>query len=258
MKIAITGSNSNFGIYLSKHFKKNIYKINKKKKFSLENADLYNLRNKKINVLIHLAHEYSGRGKVINYDGSIKLFKNAQKNRIKKLIFISSLSSHNQAISDYGRTKYKIEKFCLKNNIIIIRPGLIFGFKEKDKKLEIAKQTIKYIPFIPYFVNKEKFIFTVHIGELIKKMLPIILKKSNYKIFNIYCPNKIYFEDLINLTNKKKIKIKIPFFIFKFFFIFISKFFYCKICDSFLSFAKNKKEHIKKFEKNIFTKKNLI
>jgi nucleoside-diphosphate-sugar epimerase len=258
MKIAITGSNSNFGIFLSKYFKKNVYKISKKKKFFLENADQYNLKNKKINVLIHLAHEYSKKGKVLNYEGSIKLFENAIKSKIKKIIFISSLSSHINALSDYGKTKYLIERFCLKNNIIIVRPGLIFGFNENDKKLKIAKQIIKFIPIIPYFINKKSFIFSVHIEELIKKMCTIILKESNYKIFNIYSPNKIYFEDLINLIIKNKLKIKIPFFIFKFFFVFLSKIFYFKIFDSFLSLAQNKQKYIKKYEKNIFTKKSLI
>lgn len=260
MKIAITGSNSNLGKYLTNYFKKKKQKvvlINKNKKFFLENKNTYNFKKKKIDVLIHLAHNYTNLGKRINYEGSKKLFINAKKNRVKKIIFISSISSHKSAISDYGTTKYLIENYCLKNKIIIIRPGLIFGNK-LDKKLNLMFSIIKFIPIIPYFTGKKNFIYAVNIKELTEEIYKIISTKHNFKIFNIFCNKKIYFKDLIDLKHSNKIKIRLPFSLFYFFFVVLSKVIYLKSVDSFLGLLKNRQNYNVPSEKNIFTKKKLI
>ncbi len=117
MIVAITGSNCFLGIYLAKFLKKfgyDVLKINRKKNFDLKNKTPFNFKNKKIDILIHLAHNYSNQSLNLNFNGTKKLFEDATKNRIKKIVFISSLSSHKNAKSVYGKTKYKIEKFCKK------------------------------------------------------------------------------------------------------------------------------------------------
>ena len=184
MTIAITGSTSNLGLYLVKYFKakrKKVIEINRKQNtFDLRNIKTYDFKNDKVKVLIHLAHSYSKNGYNINFQGSKKLFLNARKNNINKIIFISSISAHKKALSQYGKTKFRIENFCLKNNIIVIRPGLIFGYKI-DKKLNLMKNILKYLPIIPYFRNSKKFLYSVHMDELVKNIYKItISKKKNW------------------------------------------------------------------------------
>jgi len=262
MKIAITGSNSLLGLYFTNYFTKkrfNILKINKKKNFYLNKKIPFNFRRKKIDILIHLAHEYSSNSKKVNLEGTQKLFDNALRNNIKKIIFVSSLSSHNYAKSLYGKTKFEIEKYCLTNKkIIIIRPGLVFGFS-LDKKLVIFKKIVSIIPFIPYFEKKDKYIYSVSIDELSKCVYKIIKRRKNkYQTYNIFNKKKIYFIDLINLYAPDKIKLKLPFFVFYYLGLFISKFIYLKSIDSFLGLLKNRNSYKNKLEKNFFTKKNII
>ena len=193
MKVAITGSNCFLGIYLAKFLKNfgyEILKINRKKNFDLENKIPFNFENKKIDVLIHLAHNYSNQSLTVNFNGTKKLFENATKNRIKKIVFISSLSSHKNAKSVYGKTKYKIEKFCVKKKIIVIRPGLI---------LSLLKKIISYLPILPYFENKSKFIYSVSVDELTNHINKILKRKSTIKVYNIFNKKKIFFINLINL-----------------------------------------------------------
>ena len=262
MKIAITGSNSLLGIYFTKYFRKkklNVFNINKKKDFYLQKKTPFNFRGKKIDILIHLAHEYSSKSNKVNLIGTQKLFDNALMNNIKKIIFVSSLSSHKYAKSIYGKTKFKIEKYCLtRKKIIIIRPGLIFGYS-LDKKLVLLKKIISLIPLIPYFEKKDKFIYSVSIDELTDCIYKILKRKKNeYLIYNIFNKKKIYFIDLLNLYAPNKIKFRLPFFVFYYLGLFISKFIYLKSIDSFLGLLNNRKNYKNKSEKNLFTKKNII
>ena len=261
MTIAITGSTSNLGLYLVKYFKtkrKKVIEINRKQNnFDLRNIKTYDFKNDKVKVLIHLAHSYSKNGYNINFQGSKKLFLNARKNNINKIIFISSISAHKKALSQYGKTKFRIENFCLKNDIIIIRPGLIFGYKI-DKKLKMMKNILKYLPIIPYFRNSKKFLYSVHMDELVKNIYKIIISKKKIGNYNIFSDKKIYFEDLINTVSVNKIKLNFPYIFWYFIFISISKIIYFKSVDSFLGILGNRVNYNNNKEKNIFTKTNLL
>ena len=259
MKIAITGSSSNFGKCLSNFLKtKNckIININKENNFFLERSEKYKFKEKKIDILIHLAHSYTSKGYEVNYKGTTNLFKTAKQHKIKKLIFVSSISSMSNALSLYGKTKFKIEQYCLKNNIIIIRPGLIFG-NFVDKKINLISNIIKYLPFLIYFYHPRKYIHSVNIDELCESIYKIILKKYKYKILNIHSKKKVYFLDILNLLTNKP-KIRLPYLFFYLFFVFISKLIYLKSLDSFLGIMKSRNISKRKFEIDITTKKTIV
>ena len=260
MTIAITGSTSNLGVYLVKFLKskkKRIIEINRKNdNFFLENSHTYNFKGKKISTLIHLAHTYTANGFNVNFEGSKKLFIKARKNNVKKIIFISSISAHIKSLSDYGKTKYKIEKFCLKNKIIILRPGIIFG-GGIDKKLSLMSSLLRYFPIIPCFNNKNKFLYSVHINDLIKVIFKNIKSSKLIGNYNVFSNHKIYLKNLIDLTANKKIKIYLPYQFFYIFFTLISKILYLKSVDSFLGILGNRINYNHPDEKNIFTNKNI-
>ena len=41
------------------------------------------------------------------------------------------MSAHKNNLSRYGKSKFEIEKFCVKEKILIIRPGYIFWRKKQ-------------------------------------------------------------------------------------------------------------------------------
>ena len=53
-----------------------------------------------------------------------------KRNKNKRIIYISSMSAHKNNQSRYGKSKFEIEKFCIKEKILIIRPVIFFGEKK--------------------------------------------------------------------------------------------------------------------------------
>lgn len=227
----ITGSNGYLGSYLEKFFKKKNWKVygttsNKallhKKKLiffdlasqSFEKTNLL----KNCDLLIHCAYDLNTRNinesNKVNYQGSKFLFSLAKKNNVKKIINISTLSSFIGAKSIYGKTKFLIEKFAIKNNITTIKPGLLYGYKSRmfDKIKKIALSS----PIIPIIGNGKFKIHLSHYQDLSNLIYKISLSKSNkVKIFYAATKEYIYFIDLIKHFSPNNLCIKIPLFYFK-------------------------------------------
>jgi len=81
--------------------------------------------------LIHAAHDFTARDDAdnlrLNIKPSVALLRTARQAGVRRLIFISSLSSFDGTRSTYGRTKLAIEKECLAHGGMVIRPGLVWG-----------------------------------------------------------------------------------------------------------------------------------
>lgn len=63
----------------------------------------------------------------LNIKGAEALAANAKRHGVHKVIFISSMSAHDEAVSVYGRQKLAIEKVFDPTTSTIIRSGLILG-----------------------------------------------------------------------------------------------------------------------------------
>ena len=264
MKIIITGTNSYFGNSLSKFFLKKkmiLKKINRSKNFNIkENIFNYSKYIKNFDYFIYLAHDYSKLSTQSNIKILKKIIQLKKKRNIKNIIYISSMSAYKFNESRYGKSKFEIEKFCVDQGIIIIRPGLIFGGKKKsnlDKMLNI----LRFFPILPIYKNRKNYIYSVSINELNNAILRILIKKEgNYKIYNIFSKKKIYFDELIKkLTKNKKIYININYKVFLFLIRILNIILSIKSIDSILSFMTSKKKFDGSLkEKNILTQKYLI
>ena len=145
----------------------------------------------------------------------------------------------------------------MKNQIIILRPGIIFG-GGIDKKLSLMTNLLHYFPIVPCFNNKSKFLYSVHINDLIKVIFKTIKSSKLIGNYNVFSNHKIYLKNFIDLTTNKKIKIYIPYLFFYIFFNLISKILYLKSVDSFLGILGNRINYDNPNEKNIFTNKNIL
>ncbi len=63
----------------------------------------------------------------INIEGAKRLLAASQKYKLKKSLFMSSMSAHEEAVSVYGRQKLAIEQLFTANGGVAIRSGLIVG-----------------------------------------------------------------------------------------------------------------------------------
>ena len=220
--IAITGATGFIGVELVKFLKEKKYKvltldiIKKKKLDSIFWKLGYNLPEecKNIECLIHLAcNNLSKKSDLNNSDidflgtkiilNNIKKFrKNGQK---IKFIFLSSQSSSKNALSLYGKSKYKIEKLINFKDDIIIRPGLVYSNKKKGRSIFDSLNKISKLPILP-ILKSEKNIGIINVLDLVKSIERIITFNKNLKIYKIAYIKNYNFEELIEIIcNKTKL-----------------------------------------------------
>ena len=162
--VIITGSSGFIGSELVKHFAARHYEVvaldKVKPRELLSDVNYYEhdlndaLMQEGIFVnadyLIHCAYlPYSDAHKnadEININGTKRLVELAQKYNIKKIIFLSSFSAHEDAISHYGKTKSALEKLFNVSKDLILKPGLVLGNGGLYYAMREIISKNKYIP----------------------------------------------------------------------------------------------------------------
>jgi nucleoside-diphosphate-sugar epimerase len=160
--IAITGANGLVGCVLVDYFINTGFKVlclqRSKPKVLRENQHWreYHLEDEvlpewgqDIDVLIHCAlSEYSSRNEdsdSINLSAA-KVILDAHKKYQFKIIFISTFSAHEEALSHYGKNKLTIENLFLKSKATIFRLGLVVS---KGGLLEEIFSLVRDMPLLP-------------------------------------------------------------------------------------------------------------
>lgn len=121
-----------------------------------------------IDVLVHCAYDFScqqtSKCEETNLKGSAKLFQNAFDQGVKKIIHISSMSAYTDCKSEYGRMKLLIEKAGEAFNVVSLRPGLIYGGKNRGMFGKLQR-IVALSPVIPYIMSEGR-LSLVHIDDL--------------------------------------------------------------------------------------------
>jgi nucleoside-diphosphate-sugar epimerase len=159
--IAITGTTGFIGSHLLAYLQQRGFTViplgrNQAAHWDLTQAPVPGLLQG-VDILIHTALDKSDTG-TVNLQGSAALFAAAKKEGVKKIIFFSSTSAHEAALSFYGKSKLAIEALLDKETDVILKCGLVLGnsglFKQlldftlQKKKVPLingGKQPIQYI-----------------------------------------------------------------------------------------------------------------
>ena len=239
MRILITGSNGVIGkeisslLHRDKKYKlflftnKNIKK-NKKNTYyqDLTKPINYNLR---IDAIIHCASKNplskSGNGSRNMYSTNLKMTRNlikfSNKNKVKKIIFLSAMDVYgmikkkilleNQKPSNpnlYGKSKYISEKlFCGKKNkfkTICLRIPGIFSLdisRGAPIIIKILKKIMNNENVYAYNLN-EKFNNILDVREIVRFIKIFLRKKINSKVYNFSASSPIKFIHVIELIKK--------------------------------------------------------
>jgi nucleoside-diphosphate-sugar epimerase len=125
--------------------------------------------------LIHCAAETQvasqKQAEITNVQGSMNLLKVCRKSGVKKYVFISSMSAHENALSHYGKTKLYVEKALDLKCDLAIRPGFIIG--RGGVFIRLVKM-IQTLPIIPLFYGGNQQIQTISLPDLLKGILNAI------------------------------------------------------------------------------------
>ena len=212
MRILITGSTGFIGKNLLLLFLEHDYEIvslSRSNETVFENIDVLSwelgqclpkLDYSKFDYAIHLAHDFNGiRGAKISIRSNVSIIKDLYDKGLNNQLYFSSYSAGSFAESNYGKSKYIIEK-RIKNmaGVTIVRPGLVIGNGGIYKRMKSISQ---FLPIIPLPDGGERAIPTIDIDTLCM-MIYLYIESNNYlseiNLFNKY----IKLKDILNSNNK--------------------------------------------------------
>jgi nucleoside-diphosphate-sugar epimerase len=172
--------------------------------------------------LIHCAWDFRERSwdriQKINVEGTVRLFSEAQKHGVQKLIFISSMSSFKEARSLYGKAKYETEERLSPFGVQIIRPGLIYdhGNETSGGMMGALEKMVRILPIIPVLNHYRARLYLCDQTDLASLVNIIIAAPSRYLEGPFIAANQTPYtlEQILKMlaerTSKKRIFIGIP------------------------------------------------
>jgi nucleoside-diphosphate-sugar epimerase len=160
--------------------------------------------------LIHCAYIKNDIEK--NVQAARNILSVSKKFKVKKNIFISSLSAFHNAVSKYGKQKFEIEKLFSSKNDCNIRTGVVLGngglFRQMSEYVKAGKR-------IPLINGGNQPLQTIHIHDLLSIVEKILI--SDYSgTFTVAeyppVPYKTFFSALAEKYNRKPKFVNLSFF----------------------------------------------
>jgi nucleoside-diphosphate-sugar epimerase len=127
---------------------------------------------KGVDVLVHCAWDFTPKTwavvKRVDVDGSLALFEAAREAGVKRIVFISTMSSFEGTKSNYGRAKLAIEKAASQHHpgVAILRPGLVYDQKSGGI-VGAMRGVMGKLPIVPLIGGGQVF-YTCHAEDLAK------------------------------------------------------------------------------------------
>ena len=145
------------------------------------------------------------------------LAKLCKEYNLENFIHISALGINNAVDSNYAKSKLEGEKNILRNfsSATILRPSLVYSVD--DNFTTNFMTLLSRLPVFPlYYSGKTKFV-PIHCSDLTDIIFNLISKNINSNIIECVGPETFTFkeilEKLLELIEKKRILIPLPFFI---------------------------------------------
>lgn len=146
----------------------------------------------------------------VNLKGAERLLKTSREHKLKRNIFISSMSAHSGAESTYGKQKLGIEKLFKGPDCTIISPGLIMGKGGMVKQMTDFMRSKHVVPLIG---GGKQPLQVVAIYDLVH-VIKTILQQNKAGKFTIATPKvytyKTFYKKLSERLGIKVLFIPVP------------------------------------------------
>lgn len=150
-----------------------------------------------------------------NVEGAKNLIEACKKNKVRRIIFVSSMASTKDFLDDYGRSKKEAEDLVKKSGLsyTILRPSFIYGKNSNSMKKMLS--LINSFRFILIVGNGKYTLNPVHVDDVVKAIISCInSKKAVKKTYDILGEKEIAFNEFIDIISEKykiqKRKLHIP------------------------------------------------
>lgn len=154
--------------------------------------------------LVHAAYVKESRttpnAYELNVEGTRQLLEASRKAKLKKNIFMSSMSAQPDAVSTYGKQKFDIEKMFNTKKDVVIRSGLVVG---NGGLLSEIAQFIKTKHVAPLIDGGNQPLQTVAVYDLVR-VIDRMIEQDVDSTFTIAEPTPITYRNLYKLIARKQ------------------------------------------------------
>jgi len=152
--------------------------------------------DEKVEVVVHSANAQGQNEYQLNVKGTSQWLEESKKQWVRLQIFLSSLSAGPDAISDYGKAKYKLEELFVAERQVVLKLGLVIGsggmfarMVESISKSRIVPlldggNTPTYVLGIDYLCSIIRDCILNH-GEKMRGKVWYIIQPKPYSLHNI-------------------------------------------------------------------------
>lgn len=126
---------------------------------------------------------------------------------VKKLLFMSSMSAHKDALSVYGKQKYSIEELFKNSQNVVIRSGMIIGNGGIVQSMTNLMKKLHAVPLIGGGTQPIQVVGVYDLARVIEKLLIGVSFKG---IYTIATPRVYSYKEFYSAI-AKHLKIKIAF-----------------------------------------------
>jgi len=154
----------------------------------------------------------------INLDGTRNIVEACKKNKVKRILFTSSIAAVAENLGPYGKSKIEAEKVIQESGLeyTILRPTLVYG--KNGPEFNELVSTIKKLPVIPLIGGAKGKKNPVYVSDLAELIVRIIYsEKSINKVYEIGGLERLSFAELISLISQdlgvKRFRVHVPSFI---------------------------------------------
>lgn len=149
----------------------------------------------------------------LNMEGTKQLLTASRAHKLKKNIFLSSMSAQSDAVSTYGKQKYAIQALFNRNADVVIRSGLMIGNAGLIREIS---QFIKTKHMAPLIDGGNQPLQTIAVYDMVR-VIDRIIGRDVTGIFTIAEPAPITYRGLYKAIAKKMrtplVLIPVPFWI---------------------------------------------
>ncbi|MEK7598930.1 MAG: NAD-dependent epimerase/dehydratase family protein [Patescibacteria group bacterium] len=212
--IIITGSSGFIGSRLVGHFLKlgfNVRTFQRAKCdynnpmascFHFELSEVKDMGFQGADYLVHSAYQpVIGRNRAadVNLEGAKKIISLCRKYGVK-MVFLSTLSAHSEAESNYGRQKLLMESLFDPRQDLILKPGLVLG--EGGGLFGRIASVLKTKKIIPLVGGGKQRVQTIELDDLCR-IIELGIKKNICGSFMVATPDAITLKELyLNIAKK--------------------------------------------------------
>jgi nucleoside-diphosphate-sugar epimerase len=158
--------------------------------------------------IVHCAHDFRPGTVELNVAGSGLLF---DAGNTRRRIFVSSHSAREDAVSEYGISKYRIERIYLDGRECVVRPGLVIG---SGGSFGRSLRTMRNLRIIPLVDGGRDAIPVVAIADFCEAMVNLIesRRRGAYNLFNATMPSMREIVDtVLRLQARRALVMPLPY-----------------------------------------------